>query len=242
MTDAYIFIASNGQEFDRYPGEENGYFVDRSARLPYRYKMVSRESLVIVLDSFGEKNILKDRNNNVDDYVRFWIVVFSLAEKVICRVDNAAHVKDIKLNVFVHFGGMEMAVAEALVGKMKFDECLKLIEDYASVGIYSDSDLKIIKALSHKTVNLYPLSSTDPLKRLDVNAPRIALPDSEDGIKRLVSQFDYNREKDDLENVRQGFEKRWAMDISMEEGVKEEYYNCCKALGIVVKEGVSDEQ
>lgn len=245
MKDAYIFIAKDSMEFDRYPGDEYGYFIDRNSRLPYRYRIVSRNVLIIVLDSFVEKEILKDSGDNADNYIWFWTVVFLLAEKVIRRVDKDVPVKEVKLNVFVHFGGMEMAVAEKLVGRMKLTDCLKHVSACVECGMCSDASLKIITALFHKEGNLYAISSTDPLKRLDLNAPKILLPDSEDGLKQLVGRFDHDLEKGDWGYVKRGFEKRWAIDTSSDGEKKttfgQEYYNCCKALGIVAKEDASDE-
>lgn len=229
----YVFIAKNASEFDRYPGELEEFNVNRDYRLPYRHRRVSDKASVLILDSFGEKERLKLWIGGTaprDAYLRFMTIVFSVVKRVLGLTRN-----QFEAFVFVHFGDVSIDAAGKLVDRKTIDGRLCK----APVSVIDFANRYFPK------YSLYALSSTDPLKRLDLNAPKILLPDSEDGLKQLVDRFEYNLEKCDWENVKQAFEKRWAIDSSADGDKKaisgQEYCDCCKALGIVVKEETSDE-
>ncbi len=229
----YVFIAKNSSEFDRYPGEVDGFVINKDYRLPYRYKRVSEKVSILILDSFSEKERLKLWLGGTvprDAYLRFMTVAFSVVKKVLALTSD-----QYETFVFVHFGDVSIDAAGKLVDRETIDGRLCK----APVGV-----IDFVRRYFPK-YSLYTLSSTDPLKRLDLNAPKIPLPDSEEGLKQLVDRFDHNLEKGDWRNIKQGFKKRWEIDTSADGEKKsivgQEYCNCCKALGIVVKEEASDE-
>lgn len=228
----YVFVAKNASEFDRYPGESEEFNVNRDYRLPYRYRRISDKVSVLILDSFGEKERLKLWIGGTaprDAYLRFVTIVFSVVKRVLGLTSNL-----FEAFIFVHFGDVSIDAATKLVDRKTIDERL---------GRAPSSVIDFVRRYFPK-YSLYALSSTDPLKKLDVNAPKILLPDNEDGLQQLVDRFNHNLQSGDFEDVKQGFKKRLAMDIidrGSKDIARQEYHNCCKALGITMKKEPSDD-